>query len=358
MPPRAVVEVALGERSYPVHIGRGTFDELGAILAPLRPTAVACGLAEGVARLYPKVKGALGTGLAARFEFPSGEKAKSWDSLLAAWTAFAGAGLDRGSVVIAVGGGSLTDLVGFAAATWHRGIPWIAVPTTFLGMVDAAIGGKTAINLPGGKNLVGAFHHPRAVVCDLAFLDTLPPEEFATGLAEVVKAGIVGDPGLFTLLEGRGNDLRRDGDLRFEVVRRAVAVKAAIVGRDERESGERRVLNFGHTVGHALEKASGFGLPHGRAVAAGMVAECRIACARKLLGPEVLGRVERTIEALGLPTSSPALDRRAILDALSADKKARGGRLVFALPRDLGRVEIVEGIGPAEVAAALEAAAP
>ncbi|HET6204151.1 MAG TPA: 3-dehydroquinate synthase [Planctomycetota bacterium] len=357
---RAVVEVSLGERSYSVRIGEGVFAELRELLARLAPTSILYALDEEIAARHRSLGESPGP--AARFPVPGGEGAKSPERLLAAWEAFSRAGLDRGSLVVAAGGGSLTDLVGFAAATWHRGIPWVAVPTTLLGMVDAAVGGKTAIDLPAGKNLAGAFHQPRAVLCDLSFLGTLPDEGFATGLSEAVKAAVVGDPELFVLLEGSAGAggaerLRRDPERILEVVRRAVAVKAGIVSRDERESGERRKLNFGHTIGHAIEKASGFAVPHGRAVAVGMVLECRVAEARGMFDPLERARVEGVLGALGLPTSLPRLDPGAVFAALPADKKARGGRLAFALPRGVGRVEVVEGLDPREVEPILRSAA-
>ncbi len=357
---RAEVEVSLGERSYSVRIGEGALADLSGLLEASRPTSLLFAVDEGLLASHPLLLARPELRTSAVLPLPGGEGAKSPQWLLAAWEAFVRARLDRGSLVVAAGGGSLTDLVGFAAATWHRGIPWIAVPTTLLGMVDAAIGGKTAIDLPGGKNLVGAFHQPRAVLCDLGFLGTLPADEFATGLAEVVKAAVVGDLELFAFLEGErgGADrLRRDPDRLLEVVRRAAGVKATIVSRDEREAGDRRLLNFGHTVGHAVEKASGFAIPHGRAVSIGMALEGRLAEARGTFPSGERARMEGLLGALGLPTSLPRLDLGALLEALTADKKARGRRLAFALPRAIGRVEVVEGLDPREIRAILESAA-
>ncbi|MCI0340520.1 MAG: 3-dehydroquinate synthase [Planctomycetales bacterium] len=263
----------------------------------------------------------------------------------------AAAGIGRDGGIVALGGGVVTDLAGFAAAVYRRGIEWVAIPTTLLAMADAAIGGKTAANLPAGKNLVGAFHQPRAVLADPDCLRPLPPREFLSGLAEIAKAAVVGDRGLFERLEERADAVRaRDARWLADAVAAAVAVKAAIVERDERESGERMHLNLGHTMGHAIEAAAGFGpIRHGEAVAIGLAAACRIGVARGLCDEALAVRVIGLLERLGLPTSAPAgLDLAAVAAALAQDKKSRAGKLRWVLPRAIGRVEVVADSGESE----------
>ncbi len=277
-----------------------------------------------------------------------GEGAKTLATVEEICVQCAAAGLGRDGGIVALGGGVVTDLAGFAAAVYRRGIEWVAVPTTLLGMADAAIGGKTAANLLVGKNLVGAFHQPRAVLADPECLRPLSRREYVSGLAEVVKAAVVGDPDLFALLEARADAfLARELALLADAIARAVAVKAAIVERDERESGERMRLNLGHTLGHAIEAAAGFGpIRHGEAVSIGLAAACRIAVARGLCDETLARRVTGLLAHLGLPTAAPpGLDSAAVAAALAQDKKARDGRLRWALPRAIGRVEVVADSG-------------
>jgi len=254
-------------------------------------------------------------------------------------------GADRGTALVALGGGVVGDLAGFVAATFHRGIPFVQVPTTLVGMVDSAIGGKTGINHPDGKNLIGAYHPPAAIYIDIDYLKTLPPRQFRAGLAEVVKCGVVADPDLFETLE-RWPDrvLRRDPDLLSRVIESCCRIKARVVSEDPRESGRRTILNFGHTIGHALETVSRYRIAHGEAVAMGMVAEARIA-ARAGLGTEALvPRIAGLLAALGLPTAVPARHAAAaILAVARRDKKARGGRIACALPVRLGAMAQVAG---------------
>jgi 3-dehydroquinate synthase len=246
----------------------------------------------------------------------------------------------RDLVILALGGGVVTDLAGFVAATYLRGVPWVALPTTLLGMVDAAIGGKTGVNTPAGKNLVGAFHRPLAVVADLRTLTTLPDEVLRAGLAEMVKHAALADRGLLDALAGSAPAFAsRDLAIIEPLVARAAAIKAAVVARDEHEAGLRQVLNFGHTVGHALEAASGLALPHGQAVAIGMVVEARAACRAGRFPPGDLARLVDVLERLGLPTRAPGpLRLEALRSAFAVDKKNRGGEVRFSIPRALGDV--------------------
>ncbi|MGE5230665.1 MAG: 3-dehydroquinate synthase [Deltaproteobacteria bacterium] len=275
---------------------------------------------------------------AAELMVPAGEQSKS----RAQWAALSDQLLDRGfgrdSAVVALGGGVIGDLAGFVAATYLRGIPCLQAPTTLLAMLDASVGGKTGVDTPHGKNLIGAFHPPAAVVADPLVLRTLPEREYRAGLAEAVKHGLIADAGYFAWLgESAAAIARRDEATLAVLVRRSVEIKAAVVGEDEREEGRRAILNAGHTVGHAVEHASGYALVHGEAVALGLVAECELAEAmgigRRGLGAEVAALLHR----LGLPVRlGDTLPRGRVLAAMAADKKNRAARVRFALPRDVG----------------------
>ena len=249
-------------------------------------------------------------------------------------------GMDRRSTLVAVGGGVITDLGGFVASTYMRGIPVVLVPTTLLGQVDAAIGGKTGINLPQGKNLVGTFYQPRAVLCDPAALATLPPREYVSGFGEVVKYGMIRDADLFASLERDIEGIhRRSPSVLEEIVFRCVSIKADVVREDEKESGLRAILNYGHTIGHALEAAGDYRvLSHGEAVAVGMEAEAVIAMKMGLAPLEVLAAQNRLLKLCGLPTRVRRLPRQRVLSALKLDKKGVDGRTRFVLPEAVGRV--------------------
>ncbi|MGQ0600992.1 MAG: 3-dehydroquinate synthase [Anaerolineales bacterium] len=263
---------------------------------------------------------------------PTGEQHKTLDTVRTLYDAFLRHGLDRQSAVIAVGGGVIGDMVGFAAATYMRGVRWVNVPTTLLAMVDASLGGKTGVDLPQGKNLVGAFHPPVLVVSDPLVLNTLLTAERTAGMAEVVKHGLIDDAELFAELER---------SVTFGSVRqieRAIAVKVRVVEEDPFELGRRAVLNLGHTVGHGVEAASGFRLRHGEAVAIGLAAETHIAEQMGLAESGLAARIEHTLTHLGLPTHCPNLDPNAIRMLMSADKKKAGGKLKFALPKRVGEV--------------------
>jgi 3-dehydroquinate synthase len=269
-----------------------------------------------------------------RIVVPAGEASKTFDQLARLSREFVAAGLDRRGTVIAIGGGVITDLAGLAAATFMRGVRWVAVPTSLLAMVDASIGGKTGIDLPEGKNLVGAFHPAALVVIDPLVLGTLPAEEWTSGMAEVVKHAVIGVPRLFRALE-RG---RRFGAV--EDFAAIIEVKRAIVDRDPFERGEREVLNLGHTIGHGVEAASGYAVRHGEAVAIGLVGEARLAERTGLARGGLAARIGRVLEAQGLPTRYSGMSAQEVRAAMGADKKKRGTRLRFVLPAAIGRVTI------------------
>ncbi len=269
---------------------------------------------------------------------PAGESHKSLETVASLWSACVEAGIDRGGTIVAVGGGVVGDLSGFVAATWMRGVRWVGIPTTLLAMVDSSLGGKTAFDLPEGKNLVGAFHPPALVLADPTTLVTLPEEELRSGAAEAVKHGVISDPALFAEFEG-GGEWGADAWTVARVAR-AMAVKLAIIEEDPYEKGVRAALNLGHTIGHAIELASGFGLRHGEAVAVGMVAEARLAERMGLAEEEGLsGRLVKALTALKLPVELPGgLDRKQVGEAMLLDKKTEAGRLRFALPLRIGEV--------------------
>jgi len=314
---------------------------------------------------------------------PPGEASKTLEQAGLLYDAMLRAGLDRGSVVVALGGGVITDLAGFVAATYMRGIAWVAVPTTLLAQVDASVGGKTAVDHPQAKNLIGAFHQPAAVLADISTLATLPEEEFRGGLAEVVKHAVIRDAALFADLETQADRiLARDPAVMESVVARNIAIKAAVVEADEREGGLRRILNYGHTIGHAieslmLEAAAGANTPdqpsrerklagtqsdgvrptgsttaHGRAVALGMIAEAAIAVARGIATAETAARQRRLIERFGLPVRFAA-DADRCLALMRHDKKSEAGRLRFVVPTSIGATRELDDVTDEEIRAAL-----
>jgi 3-dehydroquinate synthase len=270
-------------------------------------------------------------------EIPAGEGAKCREEWARVTDRLLALGFGRDSALVALGGGSVGDLTGFVAATYLRGIPCVQLPTTLLAMVDASVGGKVGVDTPAGKNLVGAFHPPALVLGDPQALASLPDALYREGLAEAVKHGVVADAGYFEWIARHASALvAREGDAVAGLVTRSVAIKAAIVSRDELETGERAVLNAGHTVGHALELVSGYALRHGEAVAVGLVAECRLGERMGVTAPGTADRVARLLTTLGLPVSHPALTAPALRAAMSTDKKNRAGRIRMALPRAIG----------------------
>ena len=321
---------------YDVVIGTGILGELPAMIGEAATVAVVH--AEGLPEVARPVQGVLAeAGYAAHaLPVPDGEAGKDVKVLAGLWSAFARLGMTRGDAIVGVGGGATTDLAGFAAATWLRGVRVVLVPTTLLGMVDAAVGGKTAIDIPEGKNLVGAFHPPAGVLCDLATLITLPRPDYVSGLAEVIKTGFIADPRILELVEddpeGAG---RPDGPHTLELIERSVRVKANVVAGDLRESGPREILNYGHTLAHAIEKVERYGFRHGDAVAIGMVYAAELARLAGHLGDDAVDRHRRILTAVGLPTSYAADSWPALRQTMRIDKKARGTMLRFVILDDI-----------------------
>ncbi|WP_442900222.1 3-dehydroquinate synthase [Geoalkalibacter sp.] len=340
------LNVGLGERSYPIHIGSGILPLLGESLAAVCfPRRVAVVTNPTVGPLYAeRVLGILRqAGFSpAEILIPDGEEYKTLDTLNAVFDALIRQGFDRGCGILALGGGVVGDLAGFAAATYLRGVPFAQVPTTLLAQVDSSVGGKTGVNHPLGKNLIGAFYQPRLVHIDVDTLVTLPPREFRAGLAEVVKYGVIRDAEFFAWLEQQGPDLL---ELKPAALIKSVAIscqiKADIVEVDEKEGGLRAVLNFGHTLGHAVELLSGYGsVRHGEAVAMGMVAAAALSESLGLAAMGDLHRIENLLRALSLPVRLPPHAPEAYLEALMRDKKVKDGSLNLILNRGIGDCEV------------------
>ena len=271
---------------------------------------------------------------------PAGEEHKTLNTISELWSSFLKNGLDRKSTVIALGGGVIGDLAGFAASTYMRGINWVALPTTLLSMVDASLGGKTGFDLPEGKNLIGSFYPPKLVLADPQMLKTLPPAEFISGLAEVVKHGIISDPELFDMCAAGLECVKDDLD---QIVKRAMAVKIRVIEEDPYEKGFRAALNLGHTVGHAVELVSKFELRHGEAIGIGMIAEAKLAERLTVAGKGLSDKIGGVLAALGLPVQIPeGLPDGEIIQAMRMDKKKAAQAIRFALPAEIGRVELVD----------------
>ncbi len=365
-PAAAEIRVELGSRSYPILIGPGLIAQAGDHIRQLAPRA-SCAIVtdENVARLHlPALERALDNAAIrhARVVVAAGEKSKSFETYAQVCDALLAARLERGDAVIALGGGVIGDLAGFAAATVRRGMRLIQMPTTLLAQVDSSVGGKTGINSVHGKNLVGAFHQPSLVLADTATLETLPPREFRAGYAEVVKYGLLGDAAFFTWLEANWQGVFAGGAPRIHAIATSCKAKAAIVGRDEFEAGERALLNLGHTFGHALERVTAYDaerLVHGEAVAIGMACAFRFSARRGLCAAEDAARVEAHLKAVGLPvrlSAIPGFDAAAgaILDAMYQDKKVVEGALTFVLARAIGDCFVAKGIEPGDVRAFLQ----
>ncbi len=360
-----IVRVALGARSYDIVIGRGLLASLGSRLAALKPGAKAAIVTDAnVERLMlGEARGALaaaGMG-ATHVSVPAGEGSKSIAMFERVCDALIAARVERGDVVVALGGGVVGDLAGFCAAAVRRGLDYAQVPTTLLAQVDSSVGGKTAINSRHGKNLIGAFHQPILVVADTALLDSLPTREFRAGYAEVAKYGLIGDAGFFAWLEANAEDVfaGRAG-AREHAIATSCRMKAEIVGRDERETGDRALLNLGHTFGHAFEAAAGFSdrLLHGEAVALGMALAFDFSARLGLLPQDDAERVKRHLGKVGLPSrvadvpgGVPGVD--GLMELMGQDKKVRRGRLTFILARGIGGAFVAPDVDPAEVRAFL-----
>ena len=331
------VHVDLGPRSYEVRVVSGRAEALGPF-ARTALEAVAIGVAKAV--------------------LPPGEETKSLEQATVLFDRLVDMKADRHTCVVALGGGVIGDLAGFVAATYARGLPLLMVPTTLLAQVDSSVGGKVGVNHPGAKNIIGAFHQPVGVWIDTETLSTLPIRELRCGMAEVIKYGMILEAAFLDFLEGHAEAiLGRGPDTLRQIVARSCRLKADVVTRDEREeTGLRAVLNYGHTMGHAVEAVAGYGsrYQHGEAVAVGMVAECRLAERLGWIDRSTTDRLTSLVGRFGLPIAAPGLDPEALRVAMGRDKKNQGGRTRFVLPREVGRVELTDAPGEADIRAVLE----
>ncbi|PWG64819.1 3-dehydroquinate synthase [Sediminicurvatus halobius] len=348
-PERRQVRVELPGRAYPIEIGRGLLDDGATVAGAVPGRQVLLVSNETVAPHYlARLEAALEGRLTASVVLPDGEAHKRLETTMAVYDQLIDAGFDRGCTVVALGGGVIGDLAGFAAATYQRGVAFVQVPTTLLAMVDSSVGGKTGVNHPRGKNMIGAFHQPRAVIADLAVLDTLPDRELRAGLAEVIKYGLLGDPEFLAWLEADIERLlAREPDALAYAVERSCRNKAAIVVEDEREAGRRALLNLGHTFGHAIEAATGYGpWLHGEAIAAGQCMAAWMSAELGWITPADYERVAALFARAGLPTRPPGIGGAAFRRHMAVDKKARDGQLRLVLLRRPGEA-VVTGDYPA-----------
>ena len=360
------VHVALGERAYDILIADDLIDTAGATLKarfPGRRFGIVTD-SEVAREQLPRLRRSLeqaGLGFA-EIVVPNGEATKSWNRLGEVMENILAARLERGDLILALGGGVIGDLAGFAAAIARRGMDFVQIPTSLLAQVDSSVGGKTGINSPHGKNLIGAFHQPRLVLADLAALNTLPPRQFAAGYAEVVKYGLIDDEAFFFWLEQHRAEIFEGGPARAEAIARSCAAKARFVLADEKETGVRALLNLGHTFGHALERATGYSdrLLHGEGVAIGMALAHAFSARLGLAPSQDTGRISAHLSAAGLPTrladipgELPGTDY--LMDAIAQDKKVVRGALTFILTRGIGRAFVENNVDPAEVSTFLEA---
>ncbi|WP_422774461.1 3-dehydroquinate synthase [Plantactinospora sp. WMMC1484] len=333
-----------GDRPYDVLVGRDLLAALPSLLAGAERVAVlhAPPLKAHADELAERLRAAGTSPLT--LPVPDAEAGKDIDVAAGCWARLGAAGFTRTDAVVGVGGGAVTDLAGFVAACWLRGVRWVPVATSLLGMVDAAVGGKTGVNTAAGKNLVGAFHPPVGVLCDLAMLDSLPAVDLAAGLAEVVKCGFIADPAILDLVESDpAAALEPAGPLVRELIERAVRVKAAVVAGDLREAGQREILNYGHTLGHAIEKVEGYRWRHGHAISVGLVYAAALARRAGRLDEPTAARHRSVLTALGLPTTYRADAWPELLATMRVDKKARGNRLRFVVLDGLAATGILDG---------------
>lgn len=352
-PVRITVGGSAGTDPYDVLIGHRLLGELPALIGP----------AQRVAVLHPEALAETGEVLredlaaqgyeAIAVQLPNAEESKTAEVAAYCWKALGQTGFTRSDVVVGVGGGATTDVAGFVAASWLRGVRWVAVPTTVLGMVDAAVGGKTGINTAEGKNLVGAFHPPAGVLCDLAALESLPVHDYVSGLAEIIKAGFLADPAILELIEGDPQAARTPaGPHTAELIERSVRVKAEVVAGDLREAGRREILNYGHTLAHAIEKNERYEWRHGAAVAVGMVFAAELGRIAGRLDDATADRHRAVLESVGLPVTYRGDQWPKLLDTMKVDKKTRGDRLRFIVLDGLARPVVLEGPDPAMLLAA------
>jgi 3-dehydroquinate synthase len=342
-----LLRVELGERAYPIHIGANLIDRPELFAAHVHGRLAAIVTNQTVAPLYAaRLEATLRAAGAQtlRIVLPDGEAFKTWQTLDTVFEALLSARAERNTILVALGGGVVGDITGFAAATYQRGIAHLQVPTTLLAQVDSSVGGKTAINHRLGKNMVGAFHQPAAVVADTATLATLPAREFAAGLAEVVKYGAIFDLDFFAWIEANVECFEaRNAEALTHAIRRSCEIKAAIVAQDERDVGARALLNFGHTFGHAIESAAGYGvILHGEAVATGMVLAARFSARLGRVPGADAERLVTLLERLGLPVAAPRFPRETWLEYMGRDKKNEGGRITLVLLEALGRAAVVK----------------
>ena len=359
-----VVDVALGDRAYDIVIGRGVLASLGPRVAALRPgvrTAIVTDRTVAKHWLEPAERSLAEAGIpTSRIIVEEGEISKTYAGLEKVSEALIAARIERNDLVVALGGGVVGDLAGFAAAILRRGVDFVQVPTSLLAQVDSSVGGKTGINSPQGKNLLGAFHQPVLVIADTSVLDTLSPRQFRAGYAEVAKYGVLGDEAFFSWLESNHADIFSGGAAREHAIATSCRAKAAIVSRDERENGERALLNLGHTFGHALEAATGFSdrLFHGEGVSVGMVLAAEFSAKLGMISEADATRVERHLASVGLPTHLQDIagfaqeglkDADALMALMAQDKKVKRGKLTFILLQAVGRAVVANDVEPALV---------
>jgi len=363
-PASVTVDVALGDRAYDIVIGRDVLHSLGARVAALRPgvrTAIVTDRTVAKHWLEPTEASLASAGVpTSQIVVEEGEGSKSYATLAQVSEALIAAKIERNDLVIALGGGVVGDLAGFAAAILRRGVDFVQVPTSLLAQVDSSVGGKTGINSPQGKNLIGAFHQPVLVIADTSVLDTLSPRQFRAGYAEVAKYGILGDEAFFAWLETNHADIFAGGAGREHAIATSCRAKAGVVSRDERETGERALLNLGHTFGHALEAATGFSdrLFHGEGVAVGMVLAAEFSAQLGMISTDDAARIARHLSAVGLPTRLQDIagftqeglaDADALLALMAQDKKVKRGKLTFILLEAVGRAVIANNVEPQPV---------
>ena len=354
------LNVSLGARAYPILIGGGLLGQAELITAHLRTPRAAIVSNATVAPLYLELlRSTLKKGQISILPviLPDGEQFKTWETLNLVFDAMLEARCERGTTLIALGGGVIGDMGGFAAACYQRGMPFVQVPTTLLSQVDSSVGGKTAINHPLGKNMIGAFYQPKLVLADLATLDTLPDRELKAGLAEVIKYGLIRDSDFFLWLEENIEKiLSRDKSALSYAVHRSCSNKAEVVAADERESGERALLNLGHTFGHAIETGMGYGeWLHGEAIAAGTLIASELSCNLGWLDQKAVERIERIYVRAGLPVSAPRLGVSRYLELMRHDKKVQDGKLRLVLLKNIGTAVVSEQATVEQIGAAIEA---
>ncbi|MFE1952628.1 MULTISPECIES: 3-dehydroquinate synthase [Streptomyces] len=351
---RVQIAGTAGTDPYEVLVGRQLLGELGALIGDK---------AKRVAIVHPEALAETGDALRAdlaeqgfeaiAIQVPNAEEAKTAEVAAYCWKALGQSNFTRSDVIVGVGGGATTDLAGFVAATWLRGVRWIAVPTTVLAMVDAAVGGKTGINTAEGKNLVGSFHPPAGVLCDLAALDSLPVNDYVSGLAEIIKAGFIADPKILDLIEEDPQAARTPaGPHTAELIVRSIEVKAEVVSGDLKESGRREILNYGHTLAHAIEKNERYKWRHGAAVSVGMLFAAELGRLAGRLDDATADRHRTVLESVGLPLSYRYDQWPKLLETMKVDKKSRGDLLRFIVLDGLGKPTVLEGPDPAVLLAA------